>query len=92
MKDNEMYNPGKLYPVMELEITYYALFKSEKIHHKNHITTFADLLVKYVGMDSLMSVNHIKRARCCIQVAACVMFLLLTSAYEESGNIGPVLQ
>ena len=30
-----------------------------------------------VGMDSL-SVNHIKRVRCCIQVAAFVMFSLLT--------------
>ena len=26
-----------------------------------------------VGMDSLMSVKHIKRARYCIQIAACVM-------------------
>ena len=52
-----MYNPGKLYPVMELEIMYYALFKSEKIHYKNHITTFADLLVKYVPSLSKKTAN-----------------------------------
>ena len=45
-----------------------------------------------IGTDSLISVTHIKRARCCIQVAACVMFSLLTSAYQVSGSIGPVLQ
>ena len=31
-----------------------------------------------VGTDSLVTVNHIKRARYCIQVAACVIFSLLT--------------
>ena len=45
-----------------------------------------------VGTDSLVSVNHIKRASYCIQVAACVMFSLLTSAQEKSGNKSPVLQ
>ena len=45
-----------------------------------------------VGTDSLVSVNHIKRARYCIQVAACVMFSLLTSAHKKSGDKGPVLQ
>ena len=44
-----------------------------------------------VGTDSLLSVNHIKRARCCIQVEACVMFSLLTSAHKKSGDKGPVL-
>ena len=45
-----------------------------------------------VGTDSLVSVNHIKRARYWIQVA-CVMFSLLTSAHEKSGgDKGPVLQ
>ena len=52
-----MYNPGKLYPVMDLEIMYYALFKFEKIHHKNHITTFADLLVNYVPSLSKKTAN-----------------------------------
>ena len=45
-----------------------------------------------VGTDSLVSVNHIKRASYCIQVAACVMFSLLISAQEKSGDKGPVLQ
>ena len=45
-----------------------------------------------VGTDSLVSVNHIKRASYCIQVAARVMFSLLTSAQEKSGNKSPVLQ
>ena len=38
-----MSNPGNLYPVM-----YSGLLKSDNIHHNNHTTTFADLLVKYV--------------------------------------------
>ena len=45
-----------------------------------------------VGMDSLVSVNHIERARYRIQVAICVMFSLLSSAHEKSGDKGPVLQ
>ena len=45
-----------------------------------------------VGSDSLVSVNHTKMARYCIQVAACVMFSLLTSAHKESGDKGPVLE
>ena len=45
-----------------------------------------------VGMDSLVSVNHIKRARYCIQVAVYIMFSLLASAHKESGDKDPVLQ
>ena len=45
-----------------------------------------------VGTDSLVSVNHIKWARYCIQFAACVMFSLLTSVHEKNGDKGPVLQ
>ena len=48
LKDSEMSNPGNLYPVMELETMYSDLLKSDNIHHNNHTTTFADLLVKYV--------------------------------------------
>ena len=44
-----------------------------------------------VGMDSLVSVNHIKRAKYCMQVAICVMFSLLSSAHKKSGSKGPVL-
>ena len=43
------------------------------------------------GTDSLVSVNHIKRARYCIQIAVFVMFSLLTSAHEKSGDKSPVL-
>ena len=45
-----------------------------------------------VGTDSLVSVNHIKRLRYCIQIAACVMFSLLTSAHEKSRDKSAVLQ
>ena len=45
-----------------------------------------------VGRDSLVSVNPMKRASYCIQVAICVMFSLLTSAHKKSGDKGPVLQ
>ena len=48
LKDSKMFNPGNLYPVMELETMYSDLLKSDNIHHNNHTTTFADLLVKYV--------------------------------------------
>ena len=52
LEDSELSNPGNLYPVMELETMYSDLFKSDNIHHNNHTTTFADLLVKYVpGLD-----------------------------------------
>ena len=59
--------------------TAWAWYHSERSHHK------------IVGMDSL-SVNHIKRVRCCIQVAAFVMFSLLTWAHKKSGGKGPMLQ
>ena len=45
-----------------------------------------------VGTDSFVSANYIKRARDCIQVAACVMFSLLTSAHKESGDKSSVLK
>ena len=48
LKDSQMSNQGNLYPVMELEIMYSDLFKSANIHHNNHTSTFANLLVKYV--------------------------------------------
>ena len=48
LKDSQMSNQGNLYPVMELEIMYSDLFKSGNIHHNNHTSAFADLLVKYV--------------------------------------------
>ena len=45
-----------------------------------------------VGTDSLVSVNHIKKARYCTQIAACFMFSLLTSAHKESVDKSTVLQ
>ena len=48
LKDSKIFNPGNLYPVMELETMYSDLLKSDNIHHNNHTTTFSDLLVKYV--------------------------------------------
>ena len=48
LKDSKMFNPGNLYPVMELETMYSDLLKSGNIYHNNHTTTFADLLVKHV--------------------------------------------
>ena len=47
--------------------------------------------ISIAGGDSLMSVNHINRARYYIQVAACVTFSLLTSALEESGDKGAAM-
>ena len=41
-----MPNLGNFYSVMELETMYSDLLKSDNIHHNNHPTTFADLLVK----------------------------------------------
>ena len=45
LKDSELSNPGNIYPVMELETMYSDLLKSDNIPHKNHTTTFTDLLV-----------------------------------------------
>ena len=46
LKNSQMSNPGNFYSVMELETMYSDLLKSDNIHHNNHPTTFADLLVK----------------------------------------------
>ena len=60
MEDSELSNPGNLYPVMELETMYSDLFKSDNIHHNNHTSTFADLLVKYVpGLNKKTANNHV---------------------------------
>ena len=48
LKDSQMSNQENLYLLMELEIMYSDLFKSGNVHHNNHTSTFADLLVKYV--------------------------------------------
>ena len=48
LKDCEMSNLGNLYPVIELETTYYNVLKSDSIRHNNQTATFADLLVKCV--------------------------------------------
>ena len=48
--------------------------------------------ISIVGIDSLMSVNHVKRARYCIQVEACVMFSLLILTHQESADKDSVLQ
>ena len=56
LKDSKMFNPGNLYPVMELETMYSDLLKSDNIYHNNHTTTFADLLVKYVPEKQQISV------------------------------------
>ena len=60
LKNSEMSNPGNLYPVMELETMYSDLLKSDNIHHNNHTTTFADLLVKYVpGLNKKTANKHV---------------------------------
>ena len=60
MEDSELSNPGNLYPVMELETMYSDLFKSDNIHHNNHTTTFADLLVKYVpGLNKKTGIKRV---------------------------------
>ena len=60
LKDSELSNPGNISPVMELETVYSDLLKSDNIHHKNHTTTFTDLLVKYVsGLNKKTANNHV---------------------------------
>ena len=45
---------------MELETMYSNLLKSDNIHHNNHTTTFADLLVKYVpGLNKKTANKHV---------------------------------
>ena len=48
LKNSKMSIADNLHLVMELETIYSNLLKSDNIHHNNHTTTFADLLVKYV--------------------------------------------
>ena len=76
------------------------------LHLEKSILLFCGLLIEWsgldkimavcgfsiVGTDSLVSINHIERARYLIQVAICVMFSLLSLAHEKSGDKGPVLQ
>ena len=57
LKDSEISNPGNFYPAMEFETIYSDLLKSDNIHHNNHTTTFADLLVKYVPGLNKKTVN-----------------------------------
>ena len=60
LEDSELSNPGNLYPVMELETVYSDLFKSDNIHHNNHTSTFADLLVKYIpGLNKKTANKHV---------------------------------
>ena len=60
LKDSELSNPGNIYPVMELETVYSDLLKSDNIPHKNHTTTFTDLLVKYVpGLNKKTANKHV---------------------------------
>ena len=55
-----MSNQRNFYPMMELETMYSNLLKSDNIHHNNHTTTFADLLVKYVpGLNKKTTNNHV---------------------------------
>ena len=55
-----MSNQRNFYPVMELETMYSNLLKSDNIHHNNHTTTFADLLIKYVpGLNKKTANKHV---------------------------------
>ena len=63
---------GNLCLVMELEAMYSGLLKSGNIHHNNHSTIFADLLVKNVpGLNK-------KTANKCVSVFLTLLQLGLT--------------
>ena len=49
LKDSEMFNPGNLYLVMELETMYSDLLKFDNTHYNYNATTIADLLVKNIS-------------------------------------------
>ena len=60
MKESDLSNSGKFYPVMELETMYSDLLESDNIHHNNHTTTFTGLLVKYVpGLNKKTANKHV---------------------------------
>ena len=44
-----------------------------------------------VGTSAVVDVNDIKRARYCLQVAACAVFRKLKDAYLQSGSASPIL-
>ena len=83
LKDSEMSNPGNLYPVMELETMYSNLLKYDNIHHNNHSTTFADLLVK--------NVPGLKELRNCISRITCVWSLFCSIRVYKSLRFLPIL-
>ena len=81
LKDSQMSNQENLYLLMELEIMYSDLFKSGNVHHNNHTSTFADLLVKYVpGLNK-------KTANKCVSVffvAAAIGLNMSSETYFDS--------
>ena len=74
---------------MELEIMYSNLLKSDNIHHNNHTTTFADLLVKYVpGLNKKTVNKHVS----VIFDTAAIALNTSSETYFDSPvkNTGPV--
>ena len=43
-----------------------------------------------VGSEALVTVNHIKKARYCLQVSLCAIYSFLESAHQESGDTNSV--
>ena len=89
LKDSKMSNPGNLYPVMEFETIYSDLLKYDNIHHNNHTTTFADLLVKYVpGLNKKTVNKHVS----VIFDTAAIALNTSSETYFDSPvkNTGPV--
>ena len=76
----DKYGPKKyfcLFEYLHLEKSI-LLFRGSLIEGSGLDKIMASCGLSISGTDSLVSVNHIKRERYCIQVAACVMFSLLT--------------
>ena len=55
----------------------------EKMLHSNDLSI--------IGTSAVEDVNDIKRARYCLQVAACAVFRKLKDAYVESNSLLPIL-
>ena len=82
---------------------YFCLFGS--LHIEKSILALCGIMIKgsgldailsccelsIVGSESLVTVNHIKKARYCLQVSICMIYSFLESAYQESGDTQPVM-
>ena len=88
IKFPELFGPDKYFCIFgSLHIEKSILIILGKLIEKSGLDAIMLICgLSIVGADSLVTVNDIKRARYCLQVAACVIYLKLKDAYKDSGS------